>query len=414
MLAQLNQHSGLVIRELSSEMLDELIHDILPFWAETAMDREKGGFYGEIGNDLTIRQEAGKGAILHARILWTFSSAYRILGDDRCVKAADHAYAFIEKHLWDPRFGGIYWMAGPRGEVLNDRKQAYNLAFAIYGLTEYHRATGRPDALAKAAEVFAILENHFKDKRYGGYFEALSRDYSPVNDVRLSEKDRNDAKSMNTHLHLLEAYTNLYRIWRSESLKLALGDLLDIMLNHIVDGQFFRFNLFFDEAWRCSSPIVSYGHDIEGSWLMCEAADVLGDERLKERVYACAVKMAYGVLEHGVDREYGGLFNEEEHGHMDTDKHWWPQAEAVVGFINAYELTQDERFLEAACQTWSFIQSHILDRENGEWFWKTDRVGKPYAAMLKVEPWKCPYHNGRACLEILTRERRMAETSLDT
>jgi len=391
------------LKLLSQEMLEELKGNILPFWICHTIDTEHGGFYGLMSHDLVLNPKAPKGGIHTSRILWTFSAAYRIFHREQYLDAAHHAFDFISRCLWDEIYGGIYFMVDFRGWPVIDRKHAYNLAFAIYGLSEYYRVTSRTEALHMAITIFHMLEEHFKDKIDGGYIEALARDYSPVSDVRLSDREDNDIKTMNTHLHILEAYTNLLRVWREDRLIQAQKELIETMLSHIVDPEHHRFKLFFDEKWRSNKPIISYGHDIEGSWLLCEAADGLGDDALKRKVYAEAVNMAYAVLNHGLDKQYGGIYNEETAGHLDDEKHWWPQAEAVVGFLNAYQITRDEQFLNGAMQCWSFIKNHVIDRTYGEWYWKTDRAGKPDLDKPKVEPWKCPYHNSRACIEVLER-----------
>jgi len=408
MLAEMKGLDCQALQRLSAEMLDELKLDILPFWMINAVDNEKGGYYGRISNDLMIDANAPKGGILNSRILWTFSSAYRVFGEKSYLRAAKRAFEFMCAHIWDKEYGGVYWMVDDGGRVINERKQAYNLAFAIYGLSEYYRVSGDEEALNMAKAVFYILERYYKDNVYGGYIEARSRDYSPIEDLRLSDKDKNDAKSMNTHLHILEAYTNLYRVWKSNDLRAALSKLLTAVLDHIVDDERHRFQLFFNEAWVSSADIVSYGHDIEGSWLLWEAAEVLGEEALVQRSRTVSSQMAYEVLRYGVDKANGGIYNEKENGVLDTDKHWWPQAEAVVGFINAYQLTCDADFLDAALKTWDFIKNHLVDKVHGEWFWRCDQTGNPYMDEPKVEPWKCPYHNGRACMEIYERVLRLA------
>jgi mannobiose 2-epimerase len=403
MPTRLRLQNNPALETLASEMLSELRNDILPFWMSHAMDRLYGGYHGRISNNLEIDHNADKGGILHSRVLWTFAASYRLFGDKWYKESAEHAFRFLMDHFWDKEYGGIYWMTDFRGRVVNDRKQAYNMAFAIYGLSEYFRAAGDVVALERAKDIFALLEKHFRDERYGGYIEALGRDYSQVSDFRLSEKEKNDIKTMNTHLHMLEAYTNLLRVWDCDPLRRAHESLLNDILDHIVDRENDRFRLFFDDAWSSSSDMVSFGHDIEGSWLLCEAADIRGDEHLMRRVEDIAVRMAYQVLEEGYDPERGGIFNEANDGEIDTDKHWWPQAEAVVGFINAYSITGDESFLDAACRTWSFIRNYIIDKKYGEWFWRCDITGNPYWGEPKVEPWKCPYHNGRACMEVFER-----------
>ena len=389
---------------LADKARKEMLENILPFWTNVVLDKENGGFYGIVTNDLTIDKTAPKGGILNSRILWTFSQAFRIFKESGYLKIAGLAYDFLVKCFWDYEYGGIYWMADYKGNVIDAHKQMYNIAFGIYGLSEYYMASRNPESLERAIQLFRITEEKSYDHVNRGYFEAYSREWLPMDDNRLSDKDINEKKSMNTHLHILEAYTNLARVWDSPELKVKLKELIEVMLELVLNNDNHHFKLFFDEWWNLKSGAISYGHDIEGSWLLCEAANILGDAKLSCKVEEVAVKMADAVYREALDNEYGGIFNEmHTDGHLDTDKPWWPQAEAVVGFLNAYELTGEERFLDAAFNTWKFIRNYVSDSKLGEWFSVVSREGKPFYELPKVEPWKCPYHNGRACMEIITR-----------
>lgn len=381
----------------------ELESNILGFWMKHTVDEQNGGFYGFISRDLTVNPEAGKSLVLNTRILWTFASAYRILGNEQYLKIADRAYSYINKHFIDNEFGGLYWMVDAAGSPLETKKQVYGQAFAIYAFSEYYRATGNEAALQQAIELFRTLERYSYDKEYKGYFEAMTREWQETDDNSLSEKDLNEKKSMNTHLHVMEGYTNLYRVWKSDELHAKLKELIEITIKHIVNPDNAHFILFFDEQWNYRSEHISYGHDIEGSWLLFEAAEVLGDEALLEEVKAIAIRMAEATFNEGVDED-GGLLNEAgPDGLIDTHKDWWPQAEAVVGFYNAYQMTREEKYRDAAVRSWSFIEDFIVDKEHGEWLWSVTRDGAPSGNIEKVSPWKCPYHNGRACFEMIER-----------
>ncbi|NIK80253.1 mannobiose 2-epimerase [Paenibacillus castaneae] len=381
----------------------ELESNILGFWMKHTVDEQNGGFYGFISRDLTVNPEAGKSLVLNTRILWTFASAYRILGNEQYLKIADRAYNYVKKHFIDNEFGGLYWMVDAAGSPLETKKQVYGQAFAIYAFSEYYRATGNEAALQQAIELFRTLERYSYDKEYKGYFEALTREWQETDDNSLSEKDLNEKKSMNTHLHVMEGYTNLYRVWKSDELHAKLKELIEITIKHIVNPDNAHFILFFDEQWNYRSEHISYGHDIEGSWLLFEAAEVLGDEALLEEVKAIAIRMAEATFNEGVDED-GGLLNEAgPDGLIDTHKDWWPQAEAVVGFYNAYQMTGEEKYRDAAVRSWSFIEDFIVDKEHGEWLWSVTRDGTPSDNIEKVSPWKCPYHNGRACFEMIER-----------
>ncbi len=396
-----------VLPTLKRELRHELTRNILPFWAGRTLDEVHGGFVGRIDGAHVVDARAPKSGILNARLLWTFSAALRALGEEACRPLADRACTELLGRFWDPVHGGVYWMLDHRGHLLDARKHIYGQAFALYGLSEYYRATGREDALRHAIALFRQIEHVAADRAHGGYIEAFSRDWVPLDDVRLSEKDADERKSMNTHLHVLEAYTTLYGIWPDPWLRERLEALLTLFLEVIIDPASGHLHLFFDEDWTPRSAIVSYGHDIEASWLLLEAADVLGMAPVRERVRTAALRMARVTLAEGLDDD-GGLFY-EKNGGLDTDKHWWPQAEALVGFLNAYQETGETDFLAAALRVWAFTRRSILDAR-GEWFGRVARDGTPYPEEDKVGPWKCPYHNARACLEGMRRIDHWLET----
>lgn len=383
----------------------ELKDNILSFWMNNTIDEQHGGFIGEISQDMTIHADADKGLVLNARILWTFSAAYRLFGNEQYLQVAKRAYQYLTTHFHDHEYGGLYWMVDVNGKASQDKKQIYGQSFVIYAVSEYYRATGDENALAYAIELFRTVEKYGYDPLHKGYWEALSREWQETDDYSLSGKDRLERKSMNTHLHVLEAYTNLYRVWQSDELRVKLKELIEITMDHIIDADSAHFILFFNEEWEVKSDLISYGHDIEGSWLLHEAAEVLGDEELLAAAKKAAIRMAEVTYAEGVDAD-GGLLNEADStGLIDTNKDWWPQAEAVVGFFNAYQLTGDTKFLEASEKSWSFIDQYIVDKANGEWYWSVTRDGIPTTGHPKAGVWKCPYHNARACFELIERGR---------
>jgi mannobiose 2-epimerase len=396
------------LRGLRDAMERDLRENVLPFWAHHVVDGEHGGFHGFIADDLRKDPLAPKGGVLNARILWTYAAALRRYGDDAYRRMADRAFDYLVARFWDETHGGLYWMLDHEGRPVADRKQTYNLAFGLYALAEYHRATGSREALDRAIRLYRTTEEHAADPRSGGYWEARGRDWSPLEDVRLSEKDRNAPKSMNTHLHLMEAYTNLLRVWDDAELRGRLRTLVEIHFDRIINPDTRHLCLFFDEGWAPMGRAVSFGHDIEASWLLVEAGEMLGDPGLLARAREVTLKMARVTLAEGLDREHDGIFAErDESGRLDDEKHWWMQAEAVVGFLNAYELTGDEAFLDAAERTWAFIDRFLVDRTHGEWRWRVRRDGSIIPGLPKVEPWKCPYHNTRAALEVIERVGRL-------
>lgn len=396
---------------LRSGVIEELTGRILPYWMDRAVDDRNGGFYGRITHDGKVIEEAPRGAILNARILWTFSAAGRLLENKTYRPYADRAFDYIQEHFRDDTFDGIYWSLDFRGEKLDDRKHIYAQAFVLYGLSEFYAWTGRSEALELARRLFDLIEKNAFDPVYGGYFEAFNRDWTRMEDVRLSEKDLNFPKSMNTHLHLMEAYTTLYREWADPLLRERLLNLAYLFLDRIIDPGTGHVGMFFDETWTLRSDRISFGHDIETAWLLLETADVLGDPLLRRRVSELLIAIASTTLREGVDED-GGLFNESSpSGELDSDKHWWPQAEALVGFLAAYRESGNPDFYAAAVASWDFIRKYVVDYEKGEWFNRLSRDRKPFPGEDKVGFWKCPYHNGRACLETMTRLEEIAPST---
>jgi cellobiose epimerase len=387
----------------------ELRGNILPFWLQHARDRRRGGFHGEIAGDLTIRDNAPRGALLTARILWTFSAAGRAGGDPACREMARWAYDDLLARFWDERDGGLFWSVTADGQPLNAGKEIYGQAFGIYALAEYHRATGERAALDRAIALYRCVEQHARDRRHGGYRERFSRDWRPVDVRPRNPMGASAAKSQNTHLHLMEAYANLLRVWPDPELRRNLRDLVEVMLARLVDPANHHLRLFLDEDWTPRSDGISFGHDIEFSWLLPEAAGVLGEPALIARTRAEALAIARATLREGVDAD-GGVFAEAgPRGLTDATKEWWPQAEAAVGFLNAYQLSGDPAFLQAAQRSWDFIGARLVDREHGEWFRAVERDGTVRRPSAKVSFWKCPYHNGRACLETIERLRALLQ-----
>ena len=403
------------MQNLRQRVETELRTNILPFWLEHAIDEQYGGFHGQIANDLTIDPFAPKGLILNARILWTFSKAFSVYGEEVYRQTARRAYDYISQHFWDAQFGGVFWLLDCLGRPVDSKKRIYGQAFAVYALAEYQRAVGDAGALTRALALYEAIESASYDALHRGYFETYERDWTLARDQRLSKVDMDEKKSMNTHLHLLEAYANLLRCMDNREaadpkiggsrdlLRVRLTELVRIFLKHIIDRRTHHFRMFFDEEWHSKSDHVSFGHDIEGTWLLCEAAELIGDEQTLAEARHEAVQIAQAVLDQAVDPDGGLLYEADPSGIIDTGKEWWPQAEAVVGFLYAYQLSGQERFCLAAEQSWEFIEKYLVDRRYGEWFWKVSRDGVPSPDKLKVDQWKCPYHNSRMCFEVMAR-----------
>lgn len=389
--------------DFRQQLEEELTGNILPFWMTYVVDKVNGGFYGAVTNDLQVHNEVPRSAILCARILWSYATAYRRLGAEQYLSMARWAYDYLTRVFWDQEYGGLYWQVDHKGNPVFDRKHHYAQAFGIYGLSEYYRATQEPQSLMLAQALFHLLEKYAYEPVYQGYTEGSSREWEALADMRLSDRELNCRKSMNTMLHILEAYTNLLWVWDDAHLKAQHRALLEAFQQHILDHQTGHFKLFFDDQWHSLSENMSFGHDIEGSWLLWEAAEAQGDPALLAQVRESAISMATAVYREGLDED-GSLFYEgSPQGLVDTGKAWWAQAEAVVGFYNAYQLTGQVHFAQAAHQCWTYIQAKMVDRTHGDWFKRLHRDGTPDNAIYKAGPWECPYHHSRACFEMLVR-----------
>jgi mannobiose 2-epimerase len=389
------------IRACLSQIENELRSDILPFWLQHTRDREHGGFYGEISNDLVVKKNAPRGALLTSRILWTFSAAYRRYRDPAYLEMARWAYDDLLARFWDDEQGGLFWSITADGKPLETRKAIYGQAFGIYALAEYHRATGDRAPLDRAIALYRTVESHAHDLAHRGYFEEFTRDWKRLPNSRRSFVSR-APKSQNTLLHVMEAYANLLRVWPDPELRASLHDLVDVMLTRVLNPANHHLRLFLDEDWTPRSDGISYGHDIEFSWLLIETAEVLGDHELIAPSRTAAVEVARATLAEGVDVDGGLLSEAGPAGLTNTHKEWWQQAEAMTGFLNAYQLSGDLRFLHASLHSWDFIAKHVVDRTHGEWYNLLARDGT-VLSRDKVSLWKCPYHNGRACMEMIDR-----------
>ncbi len=390
------------IESFTHELQGELIN-ILGYWRKNVIDDKYGGFKGRIDGFNQTHDQAPKGIILNTRILWSFSASWRVMQNEQDATTARRAYDYLLTNFWDHDFGGMYWKVDYLGNPLDTKKQIYAQAFAVYALSEYYLLTNDQQVLDKAIAIFHLIEDHSFDNHLNGYLEAFDRQWVLLDDLRLSDKDANEKKTMNTHLHILEAYTNLYRIWKDPKLAKQLKNLIGIFTDKILNSETQHLNLFFDEHWNTKSEIYSFGHDIEASWLICEAAEVFGEKMLIKKSERIAVNICSMILQEGLDID-GAIYNEGKGGIViDTDKHWWPQAEAMVGFINAWQIDNDEKFLNAALQVWSFIKASIIDHKEGEWYFRVNKFRQPYMQEDKAGFWKCPYHNSRACIELINR-----------
>lgn len=391
--------------KLKKEFDHELTDNILNFWVKEVYDTRRKTFTGRITNDGKKFPDAPLSAVFTTRIMWTFSAAYRIYPTALFKKMADEAFRILMEHFWDNDNGGIYWSVFPDGKPEDTKKQFYAEAFFIYALSEYYLAFQNEKAKQVAVSMFMLMERYAFDPEFGGYFEATTADWQSTSDQRLTAGAGEVKKSMNTSLHILEAFTNLYRISKDDAIRKQLHGMIRIFIDKIIHHETWHFHLFFERDWTVRSEIDSYGHDIEGSWLLCEAAEVLGDDALLEEVREIAIKMA-DVTAREAFAEHGGMYYEKAEGRLHEQFDWWPQAESVVGFFNAWQLTNDRKYFDLSMKSWHFIQKYIIDKKNGEWFWGVDKNLTPLPND-KVNGWKAPYHNGRMCMEMIHRIEKM-------
>ncbi len=385
--------------ELGRETRTELMQRIVPFWKKLR-DDEHGGYYGYMDFDLQVDKEYEKGCILNSRILWFFSNAYLTLKEKELLDEADHAYLFMKNYCKDPENGGVFWSVTYDGKVADSTKHTYNQAFAIYALSSYYEASGKEEVLEFARELFRIIESTCTDDY--GYLESFTGDWQPEENDKLSENGLMADKTMNTLLHVLEAYTELYRVAPSKEVEQALKKILWEFQSKVYNEETHRLEVFFDEKMNTISDLYSYGHDIEASWLLDRAAEVLKDQKISDETNAYTTQIAAEVYEQALQN--GAMNNECFHGVVDTTRVWWVQAEAMVGFYNCYEKTGEEKYLRITEDLWKYIKDYIIDkREGSEWFWDLNIDGKPESKKPIVEPWKCPYHNGRMCMEMIRR-----------
>ena len=383
-----------------NEVKEHLVNGIIPFW-KSVRDDEFGGYYGYMGYDLGLDKKAVKGCILNSRITWFFSKAYKVLGDESLLKEAAHGYEFMKKYCVDKEYGGVFWSVNYDGTPEDTTKHTYNQAFSIYALSAYYDATGDKESIQLASEIYDIIESKCTDAE--GYLEAFDRKFQPAENDKLSENGVIADKTMNTLLHVFEAYTEFYRVTGREDVKKRLEWIMDIIADKIYNPVLKRQEVFFDAHYHSLIDLHSYGHDIETAWLLDYGTEVLGEEKYTKKIGEITKALTKQIYETAFDGH--SLSNECEKGVVDTDRVWWVQAEGVIGFLNGYQHDSSKKeYLEASKNIWEYIREYVIDKRTGsEWFWLVDKDGKPYEDRPIIEPWKCPYHNGRMCLEVIRR-----------
>ena len=409
------------MEELKKQFRDCLENNILNYWITKVTDHEHGGYYGCVDGHDNVHPEAEKGAILNARILWAFAASYRVLRKAEYLKAAERARDYIFDHFLDKEEGGVYWSVDSEGNVLDDKKQTYAIGFTIYGMSELARANGDRKALDCAIALYHDIEGHAFDSRNNGYIEALTRNWKPIADMRLSDKDENGSRTMNTHLHIIEPYTNLLRVLKGDhpaalvltdeertvlrnDVERSVRNLLDIFTDKILNKETYHLDLFFNDEWQGKRNIQSFGHDIEASWLLHETALVLGDRETLERIEPL-VRYIASAADEGLQPDGSTIYEKWlDDGREDRQRQWWVMCESVIGHANLYEHFGSAQALGKCIRAWEYIQKYLIDKENGEWHWARLDDGSINYDDDKAGFWKCPYHNSRMCLEIMQRD----------
>ncbi len=388
--------------QLFYKELEQEFHTIIHYWKTYSIDTVNGGFLGERDHYNTIIPEANKGIILNSRLLWSFSAIAQYTGNSDLTHHINSAYTYLRDHFKDEDHGGVWWEVSASGKPVNKKKQTYAQAFTIYGLAQYYLHTKNEDAKNWALSLFHLLETHALDKEKNGYIESFSENWIPAKDMRLSEKDQNGAKTMNTHLHLLEAYTLLYKIHPEKTIENALQNLINLFLDQFLNNNY-NFESFLDMNWQIlGNPVISFGHDIEAVWLLIEAATSVKNDHLLKKVNTLAIPITERFLEKGY-RKRAGIINEEDciTGVLNLDRYWWAHAEALVGLRYAYAISPKEKYLDALLDIWEFTRKHLIDRQNGGWFFRINENYQPYKNEYKLGMWKSPYHNARTCIMLL-------------
>lgn len=389
--------------EMVSEIQRHLTQDIIPFW-KSLRDDEHGGYYGWMDYHLAIDKKAVKGCILNSRITWFFANAYTLLKDESLLEEAKHGFAFLRDYCWDKKNGGVFWSVAYDGTPEETLKHTYNQAFSIYALSSYYEASGDKEALAMAYQLYDIIELKMRDEL--GYKEAFDEAFHEIDNEKLSENGVMAQKTMNTLLHVFEAYTELYRVDHAPKVKEKIMWMMDLIADKIYNPELHRQEVFFDDKWNTIIDLHSYGHDIETAWLVDRSLEVIGERSYEEKLSPITKDLTNQIYKIAFDGN--SLANECEKGVVNQWRIWWVQAETVVGFLNGYQKTGREEYLEAAQKVWNFIKAHLIDQREGytagrEWYWRVEADGTPDKEMPVVEPWKCPYHNGRMCFEVIKR-----------
>ncbi len=389
------------MKELKKEIREHLQQSIIPFW-KSLRDDTYGGYYGYVGYDLTVDERAVKGCILNSRITWFFANAYLTLGDESLISEERHGFEFMKEFCLDKENGGVFWSVTYDGKPEDTTKHTYNQAFSIYALSAYYDATKDEESIRIAEELYELIEE--KCRNEGGYLEAFDRQFYPMENDKLSENGVIADRTMNTLLHVFESYTEFYRVTKKKEVKERLEWMMDIIAEKIYNPKLHRQEVFFDLDYHTLIDLHSYGHDIETAWLVDRGVEIVGNPEYEAKMTPITKDLTRQIYETAYKSH--SLSNECEKGIVDTDRVWWVQAEAVVGFLNGYQKDKDRlEYLKAAEDIWQYIKTYLIDtREGSEWYWLLDREGRPYEDKPIVEPWKCPYHNGRMCIEVIRRD----------
>ena len=371
------------------EFYNHLTGDLIPFW-NNLYDSEYGGFYGSADSDNNINKTSPKSAVLQTRILWFYSSCYKALKDKNLFEYASRQFDFIIKYMIDENDGGIFWDVEYDGKVKDRQKHTYALAFALYSISAYYSVSKNKSAFDAAQRLFNLIERDYKDEY--GYTEVFSLDKSV----------KGSARTMNTLLHIIEAYTEYHAAVNTAESRKALEYSLDLVRTKAYNDDLCRIECNFDEFMNPVGDVLSYGHDIEASWIVYRACEILGNDEILSDLSPKLDKLTQNVISKGfVDNGRNGIYYECKNNIDNTYRSWWVMSEAIVALVHRYNLYKDKQSIYLAENVWDYVKKYFIS-PHGEWHTQVDEKGEAIKSRSGLcGAWKCPYHNGRMCLELM-------------
>ncbi len=420
----MNIKMKICLRKVLERMNEYFEEQLVPFWSERCIDRKNGGYLVDFDKDGIFKNTDEKYLVTQTRVLYGLSLFCKYFKNDaKYKKYAECGYNFLAKYFWDYKNYGWIWKTDNKGTSLDRGKVVYGQSFALYALCEYYLISGNKEILAFAEKTFELLQIHCSDNLYGGYYENFTENWE-LEEPGYAGGDR---KSLDVHMHLLEAYTKLYECTKKELHRRKLLETIELIFDRMVHKKYFcglnQFNIKFENippiaikrTWNADRKTdtakvkdidgirtTSYGHNLELVWLTLKAFEIL---KIKPSRYTPILEeLANHSIRYGLDRKYGGMFRDGPYNGkaMVLDKEWWQQSESLVGALYSYELTHDDKFLDAFINIWEFVDSKMINKKAGEWYPLLDRAGGIKLSDLG-NPWKASYHTGRSMVECINK-----------